>query len=118
MLFIFPPALVPDTVENLKVHVNSNIPSVTLTWTPPLISETVTPISVIKWYHIRFKPSREQHYEEIFVDGSTNSIIIDRKLGLTTNTTYSFEIRAQNDDDDVGQWKAVSAFVGELKRCG
>ena len=107
--------MVPDTVENLKVHMNPNIPSVTLTWTPPLILETGTPISVINWYHIRFKPNRRQHYEEVFVDGSTNSIIIDRQLGLTTNTTYSFEIRAQNDDD-VGQWKAVSAFVGELKR--
>ena len=117
MFFIFPPALVPDTVENLKVHVNPNIPSVTLTWTPPLILEAGTLTSDINRYHIRFKPSRGQHYEEVFVDGSTNSIIIDRKSGLTTNTTYSFEIRAQNDDD-VGEWKAVSAFVGELKCCG
>ena len=109
--------MVPDTVENLKVHVNPNIPSVTLTWTPPLILEAGTLTSDINRYHIRFKPNRGQHYEEVFVDGSTNSIILDRKSGLTTNTTYSFEIRAQNDDD-VGEWKAVSAFVGELKCCG
>ena len=113
--FILPPAfrLVSDTVENLRADVNPKIPTVTLTWAPPLIVETTTTISDITRYHIRFKQNRGQHYEE-FVDGSKTSIVLNRKSGLTTHTTFTFEVKAQSGDD-MGQWKAVSAFVGELK---
>ena len=116
MFFILPPAfrLVPDTVENLKTIVNPKIPSVTLTWAPPLILEIATTISDVSSYHIRFKKNRGRHYEEAFVDGSTTSIVLNRELGLTTHTTFTFEVRAQSGDD-IGQWKAISAFVGELK---
>ena len=116
-MFILPPAfrLVPDTVENLKTDVNPNIPSVTLTWAPPLILENATTISDVSSYHIRFKPNRGQNYEEAFVDGSTTSIVLNRESGLTTHTTFTFEVRAQSGDD-MGQWKSVSAFVGELKK--
>ena len=115
MFFILPPAfrLVSDTVENLKADVNPKIPTVTLTCAPPLIVETTTTISDITRYHIRFKQNRGRHYKE-FVDGSTTSIVLNRKSGLTTHTTFTFEVRAQSGDD-MGQWKAVSAFVGELK---
>ena len=116
MFFILPPAfrLVPDTVENLKVNVNPKIPNVTLTWAPPLILETTTTISDITRYHIRFKPNKGRHYNEAFVDGSTTSIVLNRESGLTTHTTFTFEVRAQSGDD-MGQWKSTSAFVGELK---
>ena len=112
ILYISPAA--PDTVEKLKINVNPKIPSVTLNWGPPLILETGTRISDISRYHIRFKQNRGRHYEEAFVDGSTTSIVLTRESRLTTHTTFTFEVRAQSGDD-VGQWKAVSAFVGELK---
>ena len=115
MFFILPPAfrLGPDTVEDLKANVNPKIPTVTLAWAPPLILETATTISDITRYHIRFKPNRGRHYEE-FVDGSTTSIVLNRESGLTTHTTFTFEVKAQSGDD-MGQWKAVSTFVGQLK---
>lgn len=117
MFFILPPGfrLVSDTVENLKTDVNPKIPTVTLTWAPPLILETTTTISDVSSYHIRFKPNRGRHYEEAFVDGSTTSIVLNRESGLTSHTTFTFEVRAQSGDG-MGQWKAVSTFVGEFKK--
>ena len=47
------------------------------------------------------------------VDGSTTSLVLKRESGLTPHTTFIFEVKAQSGKY-VGQWKSVSAFVGEL----
>ena len=108
-------ALNPDPVENLKIHVDPCIPSVTLTWAPPQNSGVGSPDSCldVSRYLIRFKPRGAWHYKEITVDGSTTSLVLKRDSGLTAHTTSIFEVRAESGDN-VGQWKTVSAFVGKL----
>ena len=108
-------ALDPDPVENLKVHMDPCVPSVTLTWAPPQNSGLPSPDSCldVSRYHIRFKSKGTRRYKEMTVDGSTTSLVLKRESGLTPHTTFIFEVSAQSGDC-VGQWKTVSVFVGEL----
>ena len=110
-------ALNPDPVENLKIHVDPCIPSITLTWAPPQNSGVGSPESCldVSRYHIRFKPRGTRHYKDNTVDGSTTSLVLKRDSGLTPHTTSIFEVRAESGDN-IGQWKTVSAFVGELDK--
>lgn len=103
-------AAVPGPVQNLKIDVNPNVPSVTLTWDPPQ-NETPCSRSDMK-YHIRFKPLEREYYDDKIVDKSTTTIVLKRESGLIPHTTTIFEVRAQCGDD-LGEWTAVSAFIGE-----
>ena len=100
----------------MKVQVDSNIPSATLTWDPPrnCIVGTQSTCTDVSSYHIRFKQER-QHYNEVNVNGATTSIVLSEESGLSLHTTFIFEVRAQSGDD-FGEWKAVSAFIGELHK--
>ena len=108
-------ALDPDPVENLKIYMDPCVPSVTLTWAPPQNAGLASPDSCldVSRYHIRFKPKGRWRYDEMTVDGSTTSLDLKRESGLTPHTTFIFEVRPQSGDR-LGQWKTVSAFVGEL----
>ena len=110
-------ALNPDPVENLKIHVDPCIPSVTLTWAPPQNSGDGSPDFCldVSRYFIHFKPRGAWHYKEVTVDGSTTSLILKRDSGLTPHATSIFEVRAESGDK-LGQWKTVSAFVGESNK--
>ena len=109
--------MVPDQIKNLKVQVDPKIPSVTLNWAPPQNLSAGTPsfCSMFSRYHIRFKPKGRQHYNEIDMDWTTTGIVLNRETGLTPHTTFTFEVRAQCGED-VGQWRAVSAFFRKLRK--
>ena len=116
LLYVFcHSALNPDPVENLKVHVDPCIPSVTLTWAPSQNSGVASPdlCSDVSRYYIRFKERGTRRYKKMTVDGSTTSLVLKRESGLTPHTTFIFEVKAQSGKFR-GQWKTVSAFVGEL----
>ena len=49
------------------------------------------------------------------MDGSTTSLVLKKESWLTPHTTFIFEVKAQSGKY-VGQWKTVSAFVGELNK--
>ena len=49
------------------------------------------------------------------MDGSTTSLVLKKEAGLTPHTTFTFEVKAQSGKY-VGQWKTVSAYVGELNK--
>ena len=107
-------ALVPDPVHNLKINVDQNVPSVALFWHPPqnVGGETQRSPSYVSRYHIRFKPKDRQHYDEMVVDSSTTSIILNRDSGLIPLTTSTFKVRAQCGVD-LGEWNAISSYVGK-----
>ena len=109
-------AIIPDSVDNLKVQVDSNIPSATLTWDPPCncIVGTQSTCTDVSSYHIRFKQER-QHYNDVYVNGAKTSVVFSEELGLSLNATFTFEVRAQSGDN-FGEWKAVSVFIGELHK--
>ena len=109
-----PPDLIPDLVQNLKVALDPNIPSVTLTWQPP---QNVGPgsqrcTSDVSSYHIRFKPQGRDYYDEMSVSSSTTSVVLKRDSGLILHTTSIFEVRAQCGDN-LGEWTIVSAKIGK-----
>ena len=113
--FIFPAALIPDPVGNLRIHLDTGVPSVTLTWTPPENTKagTQSSRSDVSRYHIRFKPKERQNFDNYEVDNSTTSVVFDRNSGLIPHKTFVFEVRAQCGDA-LGEWKAVSALISEL----
>ena len=99
---------------NLKVALDPNIPSVTLTCQPP---QNVCPgsqrcTSDVSSYHIRFKPQRRDYYDEMSVSSSTTSVVLKRDSGLILHTTSIFEVRAQCGDN-LGEWTIVSANIGK-----
>ena len=109
--FIFSAALIPDPVENLKIDVDQDAPSITLAWEPPR-NVGASPWTDVSSYWIRFKPQGKKYYEEMNVDSSTTSIVLKRDAGLIPHTRSIFEVRAQCGDD-LGKWKQVSAFICE-----
>ena len=108
-------ALDPDPVENLKIHMDPCVPSVTLTWAPPQNAGLASPDSCldVSRYHIRFKQKGTRRYKEMTVDGSKTRLVLERESGLIPHTTFIFEVKAQSGDH-LGQWKTVASFVGEL----
>ena len=109
-------ALVPDPVCNLKISVDQDVPSVALSWYPPrnVGAESQHSTSCVSKYHIRFKPKDRQHYDEVTVDSSATNKILSRESGLIPWTTSTFEVRAQCGDD-LGEWNAISSYVGKWK---
>ena len=114
---IYPTALVPDPVHKLNVSVEPNTPTMSLTWDPPHnVKEIGTQCSLLNaiQYHIRFKPNEREHYDEISVDSSTTSMVLNRESGLIPLTTSTFEVRAQCGED-LGEWNMISGYIGECK---
>ena len=49
------------------------------------------------------------------MNGDITSIVFSEESGLSLHATFTFEVRAQSGDK-LGEWKAVSAFIGELHK--
>ena len=65
-------------------------------------------------YHVRFKPEGREHYNEISVDSSTNSMVLSRESGLIPLATSTFEVRSQCGDD-LGEWNVISGYIGKWR---
>ena len=108
-LYAAPDRSAPGPVENLKVAVNPNVPSVTLTWNAPgpveNLKVAVNPMS----YEVRFRPRLSQQYKELPpVDCHCRDITLGRER-LKPLTTYDFEVRAVSSDG-AGPWTAVTQY--------
>ena len=49
------------------------------------------------------------------MNGDITGIVFSEESGLSLHTTFTFEVRAQSGEN-FGEWKAVSAFIGELHK--
>jgi len=113
--YLFPAALVPGQVQNLRSTLDTNIPSLTLNWDIPSNVETAEEVTA---YDICFRPAgswwrswwRKDHYK-MTVDSPATSILITRENGLNPLTTYEFEVRARNDHG-VGEWNKGFKYIG------
>ena len=87
-----------------------------LSWDRPrnVRVETQRSTSYVSKYYIRFKPKDRQHYDEVTVDSSATNKILSRESGLIPWTMSMFEVRAQCGDD-LGEWNAISSYVGKSK---
>ena len=100
--------LVPDPVQSLSTAVNSDIPSVTLSWMRP---GNVQVVEELTEYHIRFKPFGDEEYVEKTLSGSTTKVVLTRESGLVPLKNYHFQVRAQSGYCK-GEWKEVTALYG------
>ena len=105
--------LVPDPVQSLSAAVNEDIPSVTLSWTPP---GNVQGVEEVTEYHIRFKPFRDKSYIETTAIGTATSIVLTRGSGLVPLKNYLFQVRAQSGYCK-GEWKEVTSFCSKHYVC-
>ena len=105
---------VPGPVENLRVAVNPNVPSVTLAWCKPQNVGPQCSWSRVDNYHIRCKPQGREHYDEVNmrVGWNRTRVVLKRDSGLVPHTTTIFEVKAQCENA-LGEWTAVSVFIGE-----
>ena len=110
MIFIFPAALVPGQVQNLRSTLDTDQLSLTLNWDKPKNAMTAGDVST---YEIRFWPSNivnaKNNYSSIME--TTTSICLTRKSGLQPLTKYDFEVRVRNADRK-GEWSTVSEYIG------
>ena len=63
-------------------------------------------------YRVRFWDKEKGCYNEKTVNGSTDTTVITRELGLRPLTKTTFEVRACTGDDVSQEWRTVSTFVG------
>lgn len=104
-------ALVPGQVQNLRSTLDTNQPSLTLTWDKP---KNVKSDRDVSNYDIRFRPSgsvRESDYCEGNVKASATSVHLTRRNRLKPLIKYDFEVRARNSGHK-GNWSTVSKYIG------
>ena len=105
-----PAALVPGQVQNLRSTLDTNTPSLTLSWDKP--NNMITDGDLVS-YHIRFKPTGsgwEGNYCEKKINAPATSIVLTRKSGLKPMTKYDFGIRAQSSRHE-GKWTKISKYI-------
>jgi len=102
-------ALDPGPIQNLSADVDENIPSLTLSWKPPVNVQSADEITE---YQIRFNPFGSELFNEMTVSGSTNSVVFTRDLGLEPLVHYHFQVRAKSRNKE-GEWRDVSAYYGK-----
>ena len=107
MYLLFPAALVPGQVQNLRSTLHTNIPSLTLHWDKPSNVKTAEEVTA---YDIRFKPAGSwwrKDYHKMTVYSPATSIYLTRENGLNPRIRYEFEVRARNNHCE-GEWSKVS----------
>ena len=108
LLHSIPAALDPGPVRHLSAAVDEHVPSLTLSWKPPLNIQSPDEVSE---YQILFNPLGSELFNEMTVSGSTNSIVFTREAWLVPLAYYHFQVRAKSGHKE-GEWRDVSAYYG------
>ena len=86
-------------------------PSLTLNWEPPgnidfRNSDELT------HYDIFFKPEGQQACTQMTVPRLSTTLTLTRKSGLVLDSVSQFSVRAQNRDQQAGEWTSVKQLIG------
>lgn len=92
------------------MDVDSNVPSITLTWEPPINATNAEMAGTFR-YQICIKAEGAEQSYEMTVDGSTTCVVLTRELGLKPQTMYHFDVRPVAAGV-AGDWRSVSAYFG------
>ena len=99
----------PDPVRKLSAAVDEKIPSVTLSWKPPV---NVLGAEELTGYWIRFNLLGSESYDDMTVSGATTSVVLTREFSqLVPLKHYHFQVKAQSARGE-GEWDDVSAYYG------
>ena len=104
-------ALDPAPVQNLSADVDKSVPSVTLSWKPPV---NVQNADELTGYLIRFNLLGSENYDDMTVSGATTSVVFTRESSqLVPLKHYHFQVKAQSARGE-GEWSDVSAYYGKI----
>ena len=107
---LYPAALAPGQVQNLRSTLDPDTPTLTLKWDKP---KNMVADGDVKSYDIRFKLcGKEGSYCTKTVVPPATSIILRRESGLKALTKYTFEVRAQSVSRE-GKWSELSKYIGK-----
>ena len=109
--------MIPQCVQNLGTSLDPIQPSVTLQWSPP---RNCTRHGDVIHYHIRYK-EKSDHVTDRYIVPSPVSNITRRKVftcdgngnssSLKPLTSYVFEVRAEGQNHQFGEWSEVECFI-------
>ena len=109
--------MIPQYVQDLCSSLNPIQPSVTLQWSPP---GNCTRLGDVIRYHIRYK-KKFDHVTDRYIVPSPVSDITWRKVltcdgngnssSLKPLTSYVFEVRAEGQNHQFGEWSEVECFI-------
>ena len=103
----------PGPVRNLSADVDKSVPSVTLSWKPPV---NVQSAEELTGYWIRFNPYGSENYTDMTVSGAATSVVLTRESSqLIALKLYHFQVNAQSGCGG-GEWRDVSAYYGIILR--
>ena len=104
---LYPAALAPGQVQNLRSTLDPDTPTLTLKWDKP------KNMVAVKSYDIRFQLcGRKGKYCMKTVVPPATSIILRRESGLKALTKYTFEVRAQSVSRE-GKWSELCKYIGK-----
>ena len=106
-------AMTPGPVQNLKLTLDRNKPSLTLDWEQPTNIDLGNPAELTQ-YDIWFKPQSPEGYNWNCqsVPSSSTTLTLTRKSGLVLGQESQFAVRAQNCDRQAGEWVSVTQMIG------
>ena len=104
--------MTPGPVQNLKLTLDQNKPSLTLDWEPPTNIDLSNP-SELTQYEISFKSTKEQEQcIQKIVSSPSTTLTLTRRSGLILDSVCQFSVRAKNCYDQTGQWVSKKMLIG------
>ena len=102
----------PGQVRDVQSLVDSQQPSVTISWQPPT---NYTSVNII-WYTVRYKPDDSDEYKYVSLPPSHGRLraTLTIENGLEPLKTFTFQVRAETANT-YGGWSAgIQEYIGML----
>ena len=104
--------MIPGPVQNLKLTLDKNKPSLTLDWEPPTNVDLSNPAELTQ-YEISFKGEEQEGYSiQKIVPSSSTTLTLTSESGLILDCICQFSVRAKNCDDQTGNWTSATKLIG------
>lgn len=103
--------MIPDSIQNLRLTLDRDKPSLTMSWERPSNVDVNRP-DELKKYEISFKAEGQRTYTSHTVPGSSTTLTLTRKSGLVLDPVSQFSVRALNRDQQAGEWITVTQLIG------
>ena len=112
-LYFSPTAMIPNPIQNLRLTMDRDKPSLTLNWDPPSNVDFHNPDELTR-YDIFFKPEGQQECTWMTAPRLSTTVTLTRKSGLVLDPVCQFSVRAQNCDQQAGEWITVTQLIGTV----
>ena len=101
--------MTPGPVQNLKLTLDRNKPSLTLDWEPPANIDLSNPAELTQ-YEISTK--EQEHSIQKIVSSPSTTITLTSRSGLILDSVCQISVRAKNCYDQTGEWVSKTMLIG------